>query len=120
MSWVIIVLRSHASVEGVVNAFHVEMFHGRGRRQNAPQWGSCDHNPGDDLSDPIQYTCNAYNLPDVATRSLNFIVSSSAYEAIRDLPGLSFAKVELEKVIYLPYTPGDFSTMIVLTFFRIR
>jgi hypothetical protein len=95
-------------VENVINAFHYTMFHGEGRRDRTAGF-SCDHALGDDLSDPIQYTCNAYGLAELTMPSLNFVASSSVYEAIRDLPGLQFARVALEKVIYLPYSASDFS-----------
>jgi hypothetical protein len=41
--------------------------------------------------------------------SLHFVVSQAARDALNGLPGLAFAPVELEKVIYLPYDAGDFS-----------
>lgn len=96
-------------VEGCINAFHYTMFHGEGRRAGVAEWESCDHKLGDDLSDPIRYTCNGYRTPDMAMPSINFIVSAVVRTALEGLPGLVFAPVELEKVIYLPYSVGDFS-----------
>jgi hypothetical protein len=96
-------------VEGRINAFHVTMFHGEGRRAGVADWESCDHMLGDDLSDPIRYTCNGYRTPDLAMPSLNFIASAAARATLEGLPGLVFAPVELEKVIHLPYAAGDFS-----------
>ncbi|HEY7154843.1 MAG TPA: hypothetical protein VH575_12850 [Gemmataceae bacterium] len=96
-------------VEGRINAFHVTMFHGEGRRASIADWESCDHKLGDDLSDPILYTCNGYHTPDLAMPSLNFIASSAARAALEGLSGLVFAPVELEKVIHLPYAAADFS-----------
>jgi hypothetical protein len=98
------------STEGRINAFHVTMFHGEGRREQVAEWESSDHAAGDDLAaDPIQYTCNGYRTPDLAMPSLHFVASADARAALEGLPGLSFAPVELAKVIYLPYTVGDFS-----------
>lgn len=106
---IIKLVRRKLFVEGRINAFHVTMFHGEGRRIGVDDWESCDHKPGDDLSDPILYTCNGYRTSDMAMPSLNFIVSAAAREALDGLPGLVFAPIKLKKVIYLPYAAGDFS-----------
>ncbi len=98
-----------SSVEGRINAFHITMFHGEDRREGVPASFAADHQLDDDLSDPILYTCNGYRTPDLAMPSLNFIASASARAALEGLPGLRFAPVKLEKVIYLPYAAGDFS-----------
>lgn len=106
---IIKLVRRRLFVADRINAFHVTMFHGEGRRAGLADWESCDHKPGDDLSDPILYTCNGYRTPELAMPSLNFIASPAAHAALDGLPGLVFASVELEKVIYLPYAVGDFS-----------
>src|SRR5437660_1240992 len=90
-------------VEGRINAFHVTMFHGEGRRPGVAKEFSADHQLGDDLSDPIRYTCNGYRTPDLAMPSCNFIASAAARAALEGLPGLVFAPVVLEKVISLPF-----------------
>jgi len=92
-----------------VDAFHMKMFHGEGRRACLDDGESCDHKPGDDLSDPILYTCNAFHTPDIAMPALNFMVSARIQSSLSGLPGLGFGKVILEKVIDLPYSAGDFS-----------
>ena len=84
-------------VEGRINAFHTKMFHGVGRRIGVADWEACDHQPGDDLSNPIQYTCNAYRTPDLAKPSLNFMASAEAHAALQGLPGLSFASVSWQR-----------------------
>jgi hypothetical protein len=107
---IIKLVEAQIAVEGRVNLFHTTMFHGEGRRPpKRADWESCDHDIEDDLSDPILYTCNGYRTPDLATPSLHFIASAQAHAALADLPGLRFAPVVLEKVIYLPYVVGDFS-----------
>jgi hypothetical protein len=89
-----------------IDAFHMEMFHGQCRLAGLK---SRYHKPGDDLTNPLLYTCNGFRPPDVAMPSLNFIVSERVRSVLMDLPGLAFAPVVLEKVIELPYAAGDFS-----------
>src|SRR5689334_25405064 len=102
-------VRKRQYLEGRIDAFHTTMFHGEGRRKGVPAWESCDHQPGDDLSGPIQYTCNGYRTPDLAMPSLNFVASARARAALAGLPGLAFAPITLAKVIYLSYAAGDYS-----------
>src|SRR5690242_17658877 len=92
-----------------IDAFHMKMFHGQCRRTGLKESESYDHKPGDDLTDPILYTCNGFRTPAVAMPWLNFIVSEAVRDSLAGLPGLAFAPVVLEKVIELPYFAGDFS-----------
>lgn len=85
------------------------MFHGLGKRADLADWEGCDHILGEDYSEPINYIVNGFATPHIACPGINYIVSQEARGAFEKLPGVIILPVEVKKVIYLPYSVGDFS-----------
>ncbi len=102
-------VRHFTSYPERINMFHHEMFHGITHRLSPGNNLSTSHNHGEDLSDPIFYTCNGYKFPEFANPTGTYIISQNVMELIKELPGLQFGNVIPKKIIYLPYEAGDFS-----------
>lgn len=92
-----------------INSFHHGMYHGRLSREGSRNILLHEHSYTEKLSVPIKFSCNAYNPPDVARPCLNLIVSKPVLESVKDLPGIRFATVDPGKIIYYPYSAGDYS-----------
>lgn len=109
MSGEVKIIGSRVVATDAINAFHTLMFHGKVRREGVGTGGPSAHRYGEALDNPILYTCNGYRTPDFAMPVVSLIVSRDVYNALKDLPGIMFADVRVEKVVYLPYSAGDFS-----------
>lgn len=92
-----------------ISALHTTMFHGELHRPGNKHGLYNSHAYDDDLSDPIFYTCNGYNFPEVAFPVGALIVSRKVMELTKELPGLKFGHVLPKKIIYYPYEVGDYS-----------
>ena len=102
-------VRKFTSIPERISALHTTMFHGEPHRPGNKHGEYNSHAYDDDLSDPIYYTCNGYNLPDVAFPVGALIVSQKVMELIKELPGLKFGQVLPKKIIFFPYEVGDYS-----------
>lgn len=100
-------IRNHTYIPERISALQTTMFHGEPHRPGNKHGFYNSHAYEDDLSDPLYYTCNGYNLPEVAFPVGALIVSQKVMELTKDLPGLKYALVKPNKIIFFPYGVGD-------------
>lgn len=104
-------VRHFTSYPERMDAFHHQMFHGITHRSSPGNNLSTSHDYGEDLSDPIFYTCNGYKLPDFANPIGTYIISQNVMELIKELPGLQFGNVIPKKSFISHTRPGIFPIM---------
>lgn len=102
------VLSAKSYVDGQIDAYHFNMFHGLCERSDVSRPSNPCHFWGDDVTQPLLISRNCYNLPDVFLPSTSLIIS----EAVRTL--LSGADVQVSEIRFAklfnePYAMGDYS-----------
>lgn|SRR5262249_58603993 len=103
-----IVLLRRAATEGRINEYHITLFHGNAEVADRG-WLSGSRMLGNDISQPLQLSRNAWRMPDVFQPGLTLIVSSRVRDVLASVPHIKLQLVQFKKLVNMAFQAGDFS-----------